>query len=82
MDPGKTIRNFRQLHGLRQKDVGDAVHVSSMTISSWERNVNYITFENFEKIMNFLGYEVVIIKKRRDTNEHDRVGKGRSKNSM
>lgn len=63
MDPGKTIHDFRLLKGLRQQDVAAVMFVEPGTISCWERGKSQITAENFEKVLNFLGYELVIREK-------------------
>ena len=63
MDPGKTIQNFRLLKGLKQKDIAKEMFVEPSTISCWERGQSQITAVNFERVLNFLGYELVIRKK-------------------
>lgn len=63
MDPGKTIQNFRLLKGLKQKDIAKEMFVEPSTISCWERGQSQITAINFERVLNILGYEVVIRKK-------------------
>ncbi len=38
MDVGGTIKRFRILNKMEQKDLAKLLHVSDRTISSWERN--------------------------------------------
>lgn len=63
IDPAVTIRNFRKLHKLRQKDIAAHMYVSAATISTWERKQCRVSAEDFVAIMDFLGYEVVVRKK-------------------
>ena len=69
MNPGKTIHDFRLLKGLRQQDIAKELFVEASTISCWERGQSQITAENFEKILDFLGYELVIREKPKDIQE-------------
>ncbi len=64
MNPGKTLQDFRLLHGLTQKDLAAFFMVHPITISCWERGATKISFENFQKAMNYMGYDVVIRKKK------------------
>lgn len=63
MNPGKTLQDFRKLHGLTQSDLAAFMFVHPATIGTWERNECKLTVENFEKLMNYMGYEIVIRKK-------------------
>ena len=38
MNIGATIKSFRTLNGMDQKELADKLHVSNKTISSWESN--------------------------------------------
>lgn len=37
MDMAKKIRDYRQLHGIKQQELADMLSVSLISISSWER---------------------------------------------
>ena len=63
IDPAETIKNFRKLHKLQQKDIAAHMYVSAATISTWERKQCRVSAEDFIEIMDFLGYEVVVRKK-------------------
>lgn len=64
MNPGKTLRSFRKLHGLTQHDLAAYLFVSDATISVWERNVCRISVEDFDKLLDYMGYKLTIIKKK------------------
>lgn len=66
IDPGKTLQDFRMLHKYTQKDIANLMNVTPATVGTWEREQCKVTFENFQKIMDFLGYEIVIRKKSKD----------------
>lgn len=64
MDPGRTLQDFRLLNKLTQKDIADFMNVHPVTVSCWERGATKISVEYFEKIMDYMGYEIVIREKR------------------
>lgn len=64
MDPGRTLQDFRLLNKLTQKDIADFMNVHPVTVSCWERGATKISVEYFEKIMDYMGYELVIRKKK------------------
>lgn len=66
IDPGRTLQDFRLLHKYTQKDIANLMNVAPATVGTWEREQCRVTFENFQKIMDFLGYEIVIRKKSKD----------------
>ena len=65
-DPGKTLRDFRKLHGLKQQDLAVFMHVHPGTISTWECGTVSIRTEDFIKLFDYMGYEIVIRKKKED----------------
>lgn len=66
IDPGITLQNFRRLHKFTQKDIAKFMCVTPATVGTWEREQCKVTFENFQTVMDFLGYEIVIRKKNAD----------------
>lgn len=66
IDPGRTLQDFRMLQKYTQKDIAKLMNVTPGTVGTWERSECRVSFENFQKIMDFLGYEIVIRKKSKD----------------
>ena len=65
-DPGKTLQDFRKLHGLKQKDLAAFMHVHPITISTWETGASKISIDNYIKMFDYMGYEIVIRKKKKE----------------
>ena len=57
IDPriGRKIQEFRERAGKSQEELATHVGVSITSISNIERGANYPSFENFVKILNFIG---------------------------
>ena len=57
VDPrlGQKIQEGREKAGLSQESLAEHVGVSVTSISNIERGANYPSFENFVKILNFIG---------------------------
>lgn len=52
---GKKLQEFRDKAGKSQEELANYVGVSVTSISNVERGANYPSFENFIKILNFIG---------------------------
>ncbi len=52
---GQKIQKFREKAGKSQEELAAHVGVSVTSISNIERGANYPSFENFIKILNFIG---------------------------
>ena len=50
MDIGGTIRRFRLLNGMEQKELAKLLHVSDKTVSSWETNRTQPKMEMIEEL--------------------------------
>jgi len=57
------IEEFKQIRketGLSQKEVTEGTGVSLITVYTWEAKQRQPTLSNFNKVLNKMGYEVVI----------------------
>lgn len=52
---GQKIQAYREAAGKSQEDLATHIGVSVTSISNIERGANYPSFENFIKILNFIG---------------------------
>ncbi len=52
---GQRIQMYREKAGKSQEDLANYIGVSVTSISNIERGANYPSFENFVKILNFIG---------------------------
>ena len=52
---GQNIQKYREMAGKSQDELANAIGVSITSISNIERGANYPSFENFVKILNFIG---------------------------
>lgn len=52
---GQRIQMYREKAGKSQEDLANYIGVSVTSISNIERGANYPSFENFIKILNFIG---------------------------
>ena len=52
---GQSIQKYRELAGKSQEELANAIGVSITSVSNIERGANYPSFENFIKILNFIG---------------------------
>lgn len=52
---GQRIQKYREKSGKSQEELASYVGVSVTSISNIERGANYPSFENFIKILNFIG---------------------------
>lgn len=71
INPGRTLQDFRMLHKYTQKDIAKFMCVTPATVGTWEREQCKVTFETFQKVMDFLGYEIVIRKKGKTYGDYD-----------
>lgn len=55
MDFGMTLRANRMLKKMTQRELGDAVGVTSVTVGNWERGVRLPSFELLAKLADVLG---------------------------
>lgn len=63
MSAGKTIKMLREKHGLTQGQLAIKSYVSQSRISIYEMGKTEPSVQTFEKILNALGYELVIKKR-------------------
>lgn len=57
------IQEFKELRkqkGLSQKDVSDETGVAVITVYTWESKQRQPTLENFNKVLEKMGYELTI----------------------
>ena len=52
---GQRLQHCRERAGISQEDLANYVGVSITSISNIERGANYPSFENFIKILNYIG---------------------------
>lgn len=52
---GQNIQHYREKAGISQEELADYMGVSVTSVSNIERGANYPSFENFIKILNFIG---------------------------
>lgn len=64
MSAGKTIKMLREKHGLTQGQLAIKSYVSQSRISIYEMERTDPNVETFEKILNALGYELVVRKRK------------------
>ncbi len=57
-DVGRKIKEFRNLQGLTQAELAEAVHMHEKQISRIEAGVHFPTFDNFMKILSVLNVEM------------------------
>ncbi|MBS4759490.1 MAG: helix-turn-helix transcriptional regulator [Clostridium sp.] len=57
-DVGRKIKEFRNLAGLTQAELAEAVHMHEKQISRIEAGVHFPTFDNFVKILEVLDVEM------------------------
>ena len=55
MSFGSNLRNLRISRNLSQQDLGKALGVAQITVSSWERGIREPNFESCEKIAAYFG---------------------------
>ena len=57
VDPrfGRQIQKYREAAGKGQEEMAEYVGISVTSISNIERGANYPSFENFIKILDFIG---------------------------
>ena len=55
MSFGTNLRNLRLSRRLSQQDLGKALGVAQITVSSWERDIREPNFETCERIAAFFG---------------------------
>jgi transcriptional regulator with XRE-family HTH domain len=63
MSAGKTIKMLREKHGLTQGQLAIKSYISQGRISIYETGRTEPSVQVFEKILNALGYELVIRRK-------------------
>jgi transcriptional regulator with XRE-family HTH domain len=63
MSAGKTIKMLREKHGLTQGQLAIKSYISQGRISIYETGKTEPSVQVFEKILNALGYELVIRRK-------------------
>ena len=63
MSAGKTIKMLREKHGLTQGQLAIKSYISQGRISIYETGKTEPSVQVFEKILNALGYELVIRKR-------------------
>ena len=56
----KTFKDLRKENDLTQKQVSEDTGVSVITVYTWEARQRQPTLENFEKVLNKMGYELSI----------------------
>ena len=52
---GQKLQHYREKAGISQEDLANHIGVSITSISNIERGANYPSFENFIKILNYIG---------------------------
>ena len=52
---GQHIQMYRERAGISQEQLAEHIGVSVTSVSNIERGANYPSFENFIKILNFIG---------------------------
>lgn len=64
-DPAKIVRNILEQEGLNQQELADKMGVSRQNVSqSLNRNRISMRFDNFERMVSALGYEIFVRKNR------------------
>lgn len=58
-DIGAKIRFIRKLHGLNQKNLGDAIGYSRTTITNYEANARSVVITDLEKIANYFNISIL-----------------------
>lgn len=69
---GKNIKQYRQLKGLSQEELAEALEVSQQTMSKIERGKNFLTSDTLEKlslILNVNVYELFMFEDEYSTND-------------
>jgi|TARA_B100001057_G_scaffold70219_5_gene64165 transcriptional regulator with XRE-family HTH domain len=56
----KTFKDLRKENDLTQKQVSEDTGVSVITVYTWEARQRQPTLENFDKVLNKMGYELSI----------------------
>jgi len=56
----KTFKDLRRENELTQKQVSENTGVSVITVYTWEAGQRQPTLDNFEKVLNKMGYELSI----------------------
>ena len=56
----KTFKDLRRENQLTQKQVSENTGVSVITVYTWEAGQRQPTLDNFEKVLNNMGYELSI----------------------
>jgi transcriptional regulator with XRE-family HTH domain len=56
----KTFKDLRRENELTQKQVSENTGVSVITVYTWEAGQRQPTLDNFEKVLNNMGYELSI----------------------
>lgn len=55
-----TFKSLRKEKGLSQKDVSNETGVAVITVYTWESKQRQPTLENFNKVLEKMGYELAI----------------------
>ena len=66
MSAGTTIKMLREKHGLTQGQLAVKSYISQGRISIYERGGTDPSVQTFEKIINALGYELVVRKRKEE----------------
>ena len=56
----KTFKDLRKENDLTPKQVSEDTGVSVITVYTWEARQRQPTLENFDKVLNKMGYELSI----------------------
>ena len=60
----KFIRRERHIQEIPQEELASAIHVHHASICSWENYRYTPRFEDVENMLNYLGYEIVLRKRK------------------
>lgn len=69
MSAGTTIKLLREKAGMTQMQLSVIADVGQASISAYERGLYEPEMKTFEKIVNVLGYELVVRKKKTEVEE-------------
>ncbi len=61
MDIGSNLRKARNLKGMSQEELANALNVSRQCISLWETDQTLPTLENMQAISNALGFAISVL---------------------
>lgn len=62
MNGAKTVRTFRELHGVPQHELARRIYVTQPLISRIERGLCKCSVEMMDDILHALGYKLAIVK--------------------